>query len=258
MTIDQATPRDMLAIQLEDKALYLDRWRTLLLQTLAEDASDPRAEYKRLIETTWTGRASTDSVAYRLVRQFRTVFVRDVMMALTAPAAAADPAFDHSRSLRGERPVWQLVTERPVHMLSPRHTSWDAWILAAVDRTIADLATGGKRLAELTWGDANTGQFLHPLASGIPFFGRYLNMPQDPLAGDTYTPRAQAPRTGPSQRMAVSPGREHEGILHIATGQSGHPLSPNYRDQYRAWLNGEATPFLPGPAVARMTLTPPR
>lgn len=258
MTIDKATPQDMLDIQLEDKALYLDRWRTLLLKTLANEASGPRAEYKRLIETTWTGRASPDSVAYRLVRQFRTVFVRDVMMALTAPAAAIDPAFDHSRSLRGERPVWQLVTERPAHMLSPRHPSWDAWMLWAVDRAIADLTTDGERLAELTWGDANTGQFLHPLASGIPFFGRYLNMPRDPLAGDTYTPRAQAPRTGPSQRMAVSPGREHEGILHIPTGQSGHPLSANYRDQYRAWLNGEATPFMPGQAVASLTLTPPR
>ena len=56
--------------------------------------------------------------------------------------------------------------------------------------------------------------------------------------------------------MAVSPGREHEGILHIPTGQSGHPLSPHYGDQYRAWLNGEPTPFLPGAAVSTLTLTP--
>lgn len=264
MTIDKATPQDMLAIQLEDKALFLDRWRTLLLKTLSlpvveaglETRLAPRAEFKQLIETTWTGRASPDSVAYRLVRQFRTVFVRDVMTALTAPATAIDPGFDVSRSLRGERPVWQLVTERPAHLLSPKHKSWDAWMLASVDAAIAELTADGRQLAVLTWGDANTGQFLHPLAAGVPFFGRYLNMPHDQLAGDTYTPRAQAPRTGPSQRMAVSPGREDEGILHIPTGQSGHPLSPNYGDQYRAWLKGEPTPFLPGPAVATLTLTP--
>ena len=131
-------------------------------------------------------------------------------------------------------------------------------MLASVDATIGELTADGGRLAERTWGEANRGQFVHPLASGIPFFGRYLNMPGDPLPGDLYTPRAQSPRTGPSQRMVVSPGREHEGILHIPTGQSGHPLSPHYGDQYRAWLNGEASPFLPGPAVSTVMLTPPR
>ena len=266
MTLDKATPIDMLAIQLEDKALYLDRWRTLLLKTLAlpvveaglQTRQTARQEFKQLVESTWTGRASRDSVAYRLVRQFRTTFVRDVMTTLTAPATAVDPAFDYTRSLRGEGPVWQLVTERPVHLLSPAFKTWDDWMLAAVDRAIVDLTIDDRRLAEQTWGEANRAQFLHPLAAGIPVFGKYLNMPGDPLPGDVYTPRAQAPRTGPSQRMAVSPGREHEGILHIPTGQSGHPLSPHYGDQFRAWVNGEATPFLPGQAVSTMMLAPPR
>lgn len=255
MAINKATPQDMLAVQLEDGALYLERWRTLVLQTLEHNATGPRAEFKQLVENTWTGRASPGSVAYRLVRQFRTVFVRDVMTTLTAPATAIDPAFDYSRSLRGEGPVWQLVTARPAHLLNPQYKSWDDWMLAAVDRAIGELTADGQRLADRTWGDANRGQFTHPLASGIPFFGSFLNMPGDPLPGDVYTPRAQAPRTGPSQRMAVSPGLEHEGILHIPTGQSGHPLSPHYADQYRAWLNGEPTPFLPGPAVNTIMLT---
>lgn len=258
LTLDKATPIDMLAIQLEDKALYLDRWRTLALKLLARDTTGPRAEFKRLVETTWTGRASRDSAAYRLVRQFRVALVRDVMTTLTAPATAIDPTFDFSRTARGEGPVWQLVTEQPAHLLNPAFKTWDDWMLAAVDRVIADLTMDEVPLAERTWGEANRAEFLHPLAAGIPLFGKYLNMPHDPLPGDTYTPRAQAPRTGPSERMAVSPGREHEGILHIPTGQSGHPLSPHYGDQYRAWLNGEATPFLPGPAVSTMMLAPPR
>ena len=104
----------------------------------------------------------------------------------------------------------------------------------------------------------NRAQVLHPLASGIPFFGRYLNMPSDPLPGDIYTPRAHSPRAGPSQRMAVSPGHEKDGILELPTGQSGHPLSPHYGDQYRAWLNGEPSPFRPGATVSTLTLTPQR
>jgi penicillin amidase len=44
--------------------------------------------------------------------------------------------------------------------------------------------------------------------------------------------------------------------MEIPTGQSGHPLSPHYGDQYRAWLIGEPTPFLPGATVTTLTLTP--
>lgn len=256
MTIAKATPIDMLAIQLEDKALYLERWRALVLKLLARDTSASRTEFRRLVEATWTGRASRDSAAYRLVRQFRLTFVREVMTRLTAPALAIDPAFDYSRSGRGEGAVWQLATEKPAHLLDPKFPTWEDWMLAAVDRAIADLTANGERLADQTWGALNRAQFLHPLASGIPIFGKYMNMPNDPLPGDIYTPRAQEPRTGPSERMVVSPGREHEGILHIPTGQSGHPLSPHYGDQYRAWLNGEATPFLPGTAVTTMMLIP--
>ena len=45
MSLDKATPQDMLAIQLEDKALFLDRWRTLVLTTLAPETNGPRAEF---------------------------------------------------------------------------------------------------------------------------------------------------------------------------------------------------------------------
>ncbi len=263
MRLDAATPQDMLSIQLEDRALFLERWRGLLLDTLKNPAnagagrqSRPRDEFRRLIETTWTGRASPDSVAYRLVRTFRTIFVREVMTALTAPARGIDPAFDYSRSLRGEGPVWQIVTERPIHLLNPKYKTWDEQMFAGVDAAIAELTEGGRPLGERTWGEANSAQIVHPLASAIPVFGRYLNMPGDALPGDVYTPRASAPRTGPSERMVVSPGRESEGIMQVPTGQSGHPLSPHYGDQYRAWLMGDPTPLLPGPTVTTLVLRP--
>ena len=269
MQMDKATPKDMLDVQLENRALYLERWRQLLLDTLSPggpgqlavggpglQSRPARAQFRRIIDTTWTGKASPDSAAYLLVRTFRTLFVRQVMTALTAPATAIDAGFDYTRSLRGEGPVWQIVTERPQHLLDPKYASWDDHILAVVDEAIAELTSGGRSLDARTWGDTNRTQVWHPLAAGVPLLGRFLNMPDEPLPGDVYTPRASAPRTGPSERMVVSPGREQEGILHIPTGQSGHPLSPHYGDQYRAWLNGEPTPFLPGPAVSTLTLTP--
>ena len=56
--------------------------------------------------------------------------------------------------------------------------------------------------------------------------------------------------------MVVSPGREQEGLLHMAGGQSGNPLSPYYAAGYEAWVKGEPTPFLPGPAVHTLQFAP--
>jgi penicillin amidase len=264
MAIDRATARDMLDVQLDDTALFLDRWRTLALAALdspraAEGGGASglaRAEFRRLVETTWTGRASIDSVAYRLVRTFRSTVVRTVMTFVTRPASERDPAFDYTRSPRSEGPVWQLVTERPMHLLSSEYDSWDDLLIGAIDAAIAELTEGGRPLSARTWGEANRALVLHPLASAIPLVHRWLNMPAAPLPGDVYTPRAHSPRAGPSERLVVSPGREHEGILHMPTGQSAHPLSPHFDDMQQAWLRGEPVPLLPGPPTHTLTLQP--
>jgi penicillin amidase len=253
----QATPHDMLEVQLEDRALFLERWRTLVLDALAGDRTPARAEFRRLVDTTWTGHASPDSVSYRLVRAFRTTLVRQVFDALTAPVRAKDPSFDYTRSFRSEGPLWDLVTAQPAHLLDPKFSSWKEQFVAAVDAVIADLAGGGIALSSRTWGGVNYVQIAHPLAAVVPqALKGLLSMPAAPLPGDVYTPRASAPRTGPSERMIVSPGHEEDGILHMPGGQSGHPLSPHFGDEQRAWLEGTALPLLAGVPVSTLTLTP--
>ncbi len=260
MQIDKATPADMLSVQLDASALFHARWRTLLLEILTpavQQADSRRAEFRRLVETTWTGRADPESVSYLLVRTFRAVLARDVFGAIADSIKQQDATFDYGRTLRSEGPLWQLVTEKPVHLLNPKYASWNAQLLAAVDAATLELTSGGQLLGDRSWATFNRALVAHPLGT-VPLVGRLVNMPSDPLPGDVYTPRAHSPRAGPSERMAVSPGREHEGILHMPTGQSGHPLSPHYSDQHRAWVSGEPLPFLPGATVPRLTLTPAR
>ena len=258
--IDRATPADMLSVQLDISALFHERWRTLLLQRVLPEqsvANDPRlARFRHLVETSWSGRAAPDSVGYRLVRSFRMAVSRLVYAPLNQYVRRADATFDFGRANRAEGPLWDLVNARPPHLLDPRFDSWDALLAAAVDETIRELTGDGTALEQQTWGAFNRAVITHPLGSAIPWVGRWVNMPHDPLPGDVFTPRAHSPRTGPSQRMAVSPGREHEGILHMPTGQSGHPLSPHYSDQHSAWVDGTPLPFMPGAAVARLTLDP--
>lgn len=257
---EKVTPRDMLAIQLDDRALFLARWRKLLLDTLTPEAvaADPqRKELRRLVETTWTGRASVDSVAYRLVRSFRISTRNQVFNALSGQGGIPEEErFGPTHQF--EAPLWRLVTERPIHLLDPRFKSWDEQLLAAVDEALAFNAQWGPKLAERTWGERNTTRIQHPLGAGVPLLGRWLNVPARPLPGDDNMPRFQSAYAGASQRLVVSPGREEAGFFHMPVGQSGHPMSPHYQAGHEAWENGDPTPFLPGPAVHTLRLTPGR
>jgi penicillin amidase len=262
MKLERATPRDLLAIQLDDRALFLERWRGVLLAALTPQAvaADPRRrELRRLVETTWTGRASIDSVAYRLVRAFRGNLEMEVFSALTGQTDK--PEAERFRSTpQFEGPLWRIVTERPLHLLSPKFQSWDEQILAAVDDTLQDIADqeDTEEPAGRTWGERNTVRIRHPLSQAVPFLGRWLDVPARPLPGDEDMPRVQGPTFGASERLVVSPGHEEEGIFQMPGGQSGHPLSPYYQKGHEAWEEGRPTPFLPGTAVHQLRLTPGR
>ncbi len=254
--LERASEADMLAIQLDDEALFLARWRELLLSVLGDAPSDPRrAELRRQVEG-WGGHASVDSVGYRMVRAFRSLLAQRVFERLTAACKAADPGFDYLALQLWEGPLWRLVEERPAALADPE-LGWEAEIDAAVDDLLGYFLTGGSTsLAGRTWGDRNTARVEHPFSRLLPFARQMLDMPATPLPGDSHMPRYQSPTEGASQRMAVSPGREAEGYLHMPVGQSGHPLSPHYGDMHRAWETGEPTPFLPGPAVHTLVLEP--
>ena len=119
-----------------------------------------------------------------------------------------------------------------------------------------ELLAGEGGLGARTWGEANTSDIAHPLSAAVPLLSRWLDMPREPLAGDVYAPRVLTPRSGASERFVASPGHEATAILHMPGGQSGHPLSPFYRAGHDAWVRGEPTPFLPGPAEYVLTLHP--
>ncbi len=255
--VDKAREADMLRIQLDDRALFLSRWRDLLVRVLTPEAtgSDPRRAALRGFVDAWGGRAAVDSVGYRMVRAFRQTVAEDVLGALTAPCKAADPRFDLDDLPQSEGPLWALVVARPAHLLPSRYPSWDGLLLAAIDRVLLRFAKDGA-LASHTWGEQNTTRIQHPLSLALPWLGRWLDMPRRQLPGDSDMPRFQSPTGGASERLAVSPGREAQGIFHMPGGQSGHPLSPHYRDGHAAWADGRPLPFLPGPAVDVLTLVP--
>jgi penicillin G amidase len=169
----------------------------------------------------------------------------------------ADANFDYTLVRKREGPVWKLAHERPIHLLNPRYGSWADLFTASIEALIdqANREDGGD-LSARTWSDYNRLVFRHPLSAAVPVFGRFLDMPSVDMPGDLYTPRMHFGSSAASERMVVSPGNEQEGIMHMPTGQSGHPLSPFYSNSHDAWTRGEPTPFLPGPTEHTLTLVP--
>ncbi|UCF37114.1 MAG: penicillin acylase family protein [Acidobacteriota bacterium] len=256
--LERASESDMLAIQLDDRALFLERWRNLILELLDQDSlagSPGRREFRRLVADGWSGRASIDSVGFRLTRTFRLQAFENIFGWLTAPCKQADERFSVYSLHQWEAPLWTLVTERPMHLLDSGYPSWEEALLLIVDKTI-ELFGSPDQLKHKTWGDQNTARIQHPLSQALPLFSRWLDMPATQLPGDDNMPRAQGQRFGASERFSVSPGREEEGYLHMPAGQSGHPLSPFYRAGHEAWEQGKPLPFLPGRPVHTLVLLP--
>ncbi len=254
----RARPEDLLALQLDDRALWLERWQQLLLATLTDEAvsGNPRRAELRTAISRWEGRASIDSASYPLVRGWRDRVADRTLAPIFRLCREAYPSFDY-RELPYEHGLWALVSGQPAHLLTAEHATWPALLLAAADDVTTEFARSKIPLTEATWGARNTARIRHPLSRILPdFLARHLDMPADPLPGDNHMPRVQRPSSGASQRFVVEPGREEQGIFHMPAGQSGHPLSPFYRAGHAAWVQGSPTPFLPGDPAHTLTLRP--
>jgi penicillin G amidase len=251
------TERDLLAIQLDDRAVFLERWYRLLREVVSH-SEDPALQRLEAATRTWEGRASIDSVSYRVTRAFRNRVQGAAESALLAQAKTTlGENYLEPRLAQFEGVLWPLVTERPQHLLPPSYDTWDALLADAARGVEGALAEQGPSLSDRTWGEMNTADICHPISRALPAFARpWLCMPADPLPGDSNMPRVQGPAFGASQRMVVSPGHEADGIIHMPGGQSGHPLSPFWGAGHEDWVQGRPTPFLPGKAAHTLRLVP--
>lgn len=250
-----ATEMDLRAIQLDDQALFLEPWWHLLTATVERMPSTPRGDEIAAVAARWNRQAAVDSTAYRLVRAFR-LQAHQRLLAPFAVAIRAEVAdFEWPRIPQSEGAVWQLLRERPPHLLGSPWKDYDALLAEALLSAADDLGPAGE-LAEQTWGERNTSAIAHPLSRAVPALSWLLDMPVHQLPGDSNMPRVQGPAFGASERLVVAPGHEEHGLFHMPGGQSGHPLSPFYGSGHDDWANGQPTPFLPGESLHRLVLQP--
>lgn len=249
------TERDLLAIQLDDRAVFLTRWHALLQRTLAT-TDDPALRELRTLSAHWSGRAAADSVDYRLVRAFREAVHDAVLAPFAARVGSRFPGFRWPPD-DAEAAVWALITQQPANLLDPRYASWNALLVDAARHVVATLGHAPGGLAARTWGEVNRAGIRHPLSTALPaFIARRIDMPNDELPGDADMPRVARPGFGASERLVVTPGHEARGVLEAPGGSDANPLSPWHASGHADWVHGRPTPLQPGPVRHTLTLLP--
>lgn len=255
---EQFTVKDLLAIQLDHRALLLSKWHQLLTATLdSADNALPWVSHMKEALSDWDGHASSNSIAYRAVRTYRYEVMKTILDGFAAQVRQNNAAFKLPRLSQAELIVWQLIEQQPLHLLPATYKNWEELLYLSVQRIAEQMQQDGG-ITERNWGEVNAARIRHPLSQKLPaWIARWLDMPGDPLSGDHNMPRVQTPDFGASQRSAVTPGKEEQGYLDMPGGQSGHPLSPYYGSGHANWVNGNPMPFLPGMPERQMRLVPP-
>lgn len=256
MAKDEFNEQDFYAIQLDNEALFLERWHNLLVKTL-EQADGDYTEVLSALKN-WQGCACASSAGYTLVKHFRSQLINTLLSPVFTRLETS--GYKPNGLLRQVEPaIWQLLEEQPSDWLPANVPNWQALKRQAFDKSVEDLladAGPDSTIKDLNWGSVNALQVTHPFAGTVPVLGKHLNMPVVKGFGDTFMPAVQGPAFGASQRFFVRPGNLDKAILTLPGGQSGHPLSPFYQTGFDDYATGEDTPLLPGDTIYSLTLKP--
>ncbi len=258
-----ASEQDMFALQLDTRAGMYGFYRDIALEALPEELLDGRPELVRLRDhiRQWDGYANPASTGLALLVEFRVALARALLEPILHHCLQFDPAFVYDWG-HVDVPLQALLKEKNLELLSPlvrdRHADWDAFIVSTLEQVAAELIDKHRvqSLTELTWSKVNVSDYMHTLSRGLPGLRFLLDMPRNALPGCDFCVRVDAEAMGATERLVISPAHWKDGILQIPGGQSGHPLSRNYRDQYDFWLRGQPIQFVSDVTTSRLQLIP--
>ncbi len=248
-------------VRLQGERLSLPH-RDLARALLASAARHPQdATWREVARemTGWDGRLEPESRPAALaVTTFRLVGERVI-----APRVRGVPG---ARGLaRRVAAVQKLILEQPASWVPPGDHDWDGVLRAAWTEATAEVTAAlGPDRSRWRWGALNRIAVSHPLGRAFGALGRLFNPPPSEAGGYSTTPNVLSTTPGgevegPSMRFVADLADLDDTRLVNFMGQSGHPASEHYGDQYDAWLRVETRvlPFTPEAVAraARHTLT---
>jgi len=140
-------------------------------------------------------------------------------------------------------------------LLSPEGAGWcgeggcAALSGRAMEAAVAGLAERfGTEPANWRWGDAHRVRLEHPLLRFVPGLAEWTRI-EAPTPGDGETvnrgglARDFSHVHGPGLRIVMDMASPDGVMASIATGQSGNPFSPHWRDMNAGWVAGNPVPL---------------
>ncbi len=251
--LESATADDFRAFQLDTECLVGARFAALC----CELDIPARGSAVRALEIlrAWEGDGGPDSVGMAIYQTFSLALARELLTPHLGPHLTLDflGASHNPISLTaghtGRSTVWllQLLSE-PARLETVLPLEELPGCLGrAFRKAVTELEKRlGREMDSWTWGRLHSLTFEHPLGS-LGLLGRFFNGPTVEIGGDTDTVCQTAvdpvaPYTAsswcPSFRQVVDLAEDGEHQTILPTGQSGHPLSPHYLDQFTPWLEG--------------------
>lgn len=259
-TMTGITETDMLRLQLDTTTELYEGYRRLALELLTDGKIEQEpflADVRAALEA-WNGRADVESVGFGLLVRFRKTLAQAVFSPYLWRCREEDGSFRYGGDI--DTPLERLLHDRDPRLLPDPQTyqEWDAFLAAQLEASARHLADEYETtsIQRLTWGRMNRARISHPLAGALPGLGWILDMPDDELPGCGFCVRLTTGTLSASERFVVSPGHSEDGMFHMPGGQSGHPLSPHYRDQQGLWVSGAPLSFSFGRTRHTLTVRP--
>jgi penicillin amidase len=226
-------PEDMLKVQ-TDTYSYPHAFLADQL-TAASSTSQPKDERaKKLIQglKDWNGIADADSPEVSFLEETR----RATIGLILEPYLGNDTGM---YSWRRTAFLQKILTDRPAKWLPAGFKTYDALLVAAADRAVAQLAhlSNKSRTDDWAWKQFDALDMVHPLGR-TGFLKNFLSITNKPQSGTAYSPRAATKHHGPAMRFVANLANWDESIMLIPGGQSGQPGSAHYTDQFPYWYEG--------------------
>jgi len=200
------------------------------------------AEAGRLLEA-WNGQMNAD-----LPQPFIVILVFQHLRKAILEHVAPDKGAQYDSQM-GQAIIERLFRDRPA--------GWFADYDQVLAKALLDALEEGERIqgrnpANWKWGAYNVVRLDHPVVGRIPLLGpRYRWGPQG-LDGAPNVISTTTARVSPSMRFIADLADWEKSTLTLAGGQSGQPMSGNYRDQWEKWLAGDGIPMRFGAVEGRV------
>jgi penicillin amidase len=137
----------------------------------------------------------------------------------------------------------RLLRERPKGWFE----DWDKQLIQALDSALEEIRTRqGSLPSGWDYGRYNEITITSPVLGRLPLAGEYMsfaNIGPIEMSGSSSTVKQTGRNIGPSMRFTADLSDWDRSRLDLTIGESGHLLSPNYKDQWMQYWSGISTPF---------------